>query len=50
MNKNTIVGWIVLLGLLFLAFCGFAALAAAIDSQHTVTCVGDAYNVTCNTR
>ena len=46
MNRNT-VALCVLIGLLFLAFFGFGALATAVDQPSKVTCTSTAYSTVC---
>lgn len=47
MNKNTIVGWVALIGIIAFVFVIVAAIGAAMDSPAIVTCNGSTYSVTC---
>jgi flagellar motor component MotA len=50
MNRNTIVGWIALLGIIFLGFLVAVGIAAAIDQPTQVTCTSTATTYSCVTK
>lgn len=49
MRKNTAVGWVALIGLIFLGIFIVAAIAAAVDSPTTVTTSCTADYTSCTT-